>query len=83
MATVSKEDREVLRDELVEIADELHGLRDRADQVLRGVGGVIERRARAYWFAQFVMLVDDDHGYLGGASHTLADTIQALDGKEA
>ena len=64
---------------LLEIQEELREIRDRADQVLRSIGGVTERRARAYWFAQLTMLIDNNHEFLGSASCTIEDTFRELE----
>jgi hypothetical protein len=76
------EARAEARDELLEIADELREIRDRADQVLRAIGGISERRARAYWYGQLSMLIGADHEYLGNAGHSLQQTIEELDEPE-
>jgi hypothetical protein len=77
-----EEARAEARDELVEIADELREIRDRTDQVLRAIGGITERRARAYWYAQLTMLIDSEHEYLGNAGHSLQQTIEELESGE-
>lgn len=74
-----EEARAEARHDLEEIAGDLREIRERADQALREIGGVTERRARAYWFAQLTMLIGADHEYLGGAGHTLEDTIGELE----
>jgi hypothetical protein len=76
------EARAEARHDLEEIADELREIRERADHALRTIGGVTERRARSYWFAQLTMLISADHDYMGGAGHTLEDTIGELEGGE-
>ena len=76
------EARAEARDELLEIQEELREIRERANQVLREIGGVEEQRARAYWFAQLSMLIGSDHEYLGNAGHSLQQTIEELDEPE-
>ena len=72
------EARAEARKELEEIADELREIRDRTDQALRAIGGITERRARSYWYAQLAMLIGSDHEYLGNAGHSLQQTIEEL-----
>ena len=77
-----EEARAEARHDLEEIAEELREIRERADQVLRSINGVTERRARSYWFAQLTMLIDNDHEYLGNAGHSLQETIEELNETE-
>jgi hypothetical protein len=76
------EARAEARDELLEIQEELREIRERANQALRVVGGISERRARAYWYGQLSMLIGADHEYLGNAGHSLQQTIEELESGE-
>jgi len=33
-------------------------------------------RAKAYWYAQIVMALDEDHDYLGGSMCSMKDTLE-------
>lgn len=63
-------------DRLEEIADELRGLYGRAREAVCGTSE--EMSAEAYWLAQLRILIDNDHGFLGGAGVSIADTIASL-----
>lgn len=66
------------REELETAAEELGEIIERVDQTLRAIGGLTEKRARAYWFAQIRMAIDDDHDYLGSATCSMRRTIEEL-----
>jgi len=63
-------------DDLAEVKEQIAELLETARQLVRGTSE--ENRAHAYWYAQIRCALDDDHGYLGGGSVTLQDSICAL-----
>lgn len=74
MATKTSNERRA--DELEEIFEELGEILHRAEALVRGT--TEEYRADAYWLAQMKIALSNDHQFLGGAGHTLRDTIDAL-----
>lgn len=66
-----------------ERADELDVLKDVIACTLEAAleltkGTHEEQRARAIWGAHITCALTNDHDYLGGADHTMQDTIDAL-----
>jgi hypothetical protein len=62
-----------LRDILADMKDLAH----RAEVAVRGQG-LVEDRAHAYWLAQILCALSDEHEYLGGGSVTMQDSINEL-----
>lgn len=63
-----------------EIKDEIKALLREAIGIVRdNRDSVSEERAKAYWYAQIAMALDDDHGYLGSGSYTMLDTAEELE----
>jgi hypothetical protein len=81
MAKMTDEIRRQRADDLAEIQAEMIDLLDRARTLLRGTG-MAKERAEAYWLAHVEMALSDDHGYLGGSTVTMADTIRELRGED-
>lgn len=65
---------------LGEIYEEMMELVHEAEALVRGTSE--ERAASGYWLAQLKMALDNNHGYLGSGSHTLQDTIEALEAED-
>ena len=36
-------------------------------------------RAEAYWYSAIVTNLDDNHSFIGGSMHSMADTFEELD----
>lgn len=36
-------------------------------------------RAEAYWYSAIVTNLDDNHSFMGGSMHSMADTFEELD----
>jgi len=66
-------------DELLEIKDEMRTLADKALRLVRENDKYEYERAKAYWYANIIMALDDDHDYLGRNMSTLQDAIEALE----
>jgi hypothetical protein len=81
MAKMTDEIRRQRADDLAEIQAEMIDLLDRARTLLRGTG-MAKERAEAYWLVHVETALSDDHGYLGGSTVTMADTIQELRGED-
>jgi hypothetical protein len=77
--TRTTEQREEAVERLNEIRDELSELADEAYRIVRELSPNRADAAKAYWYAQLVMAISDDHDYLGSGSHTLQDSIDELD----
>lgn len=66
--------------ELEEIGEEILGLIDRADKLLRHADPAEHDRASHYWLAHLRMAISDDHGYMGRSFNTLKDSVNTLAG---
>jgi hypothetical protein len=66
-------------DRLLQIKDEIKELAHEIKELAQEAYGLTpqdsKRIAKAYWYAQLIMALDDDHEFLGSGSHTLQDTI--------
>jgi hypothetical protein len=66
-------------DRLSEIKTEMQDLIHEALEIVRSSGNKFEYdRAKAYWYAQIVMALSDDHDYLGGSMATMEGAIKNL-----
>lgn len=63
---------------LEEIQEEMIDLLDEASRIVRGAGGQVYERARAYWLAHVETALHRDHSYLGSSMVTMEDTIRDL-----
>ena len=36
-------------------------------------------RAEAYWYSAIITNLDDNHGFMGGSMHSMADTFEELE----
>ena len=41
--------------------------------------GVSRSRAEAYWYSAIITNLDDNHGFMGGSMHSMADTFDELE----
>ena len=41
--------------------------------------GESRSRAEAYWYSAIITNLDDDHGFMGGSMHSMADTFEELE----
>ena len=41
--------------------------------------GESRARAEAYWYSAIITNLDDDHGFMGGSMHSMADTFEELE----
>jgi len=73
-----EEKREWL-DRLGEIKLEMEELLDEAKFLTRELDRGEWDRAERTWYAHIQMHLDGDHEWLGGASHTLEDTLATLE----
>ena len=74
---------QVAAERLQEILEEMKGLLDEAEQLIRRNGMPITyERARSYWIAHIRRALDKDHSYLGGSMFTMEETIRDLEEPE-
>jgi hypothetical protein len=76
-------DRQEIVDELGEIQSQILELVDQARALLRNSeyqGALM--RAEAYWIAHVTTAISNNHGYLGGSTVSLQDTIDEIKGAE-
>jgi len=66
---------------LQEIHDELRELVDEAFGLLSGTAQ--EDRAKAYWYANIRMALDDDHMWMGSHNCTLQNCIESFTDEES
>jgi hypothetical protein len=71
-------EREDALEHLETLHEDIKALVGEARDTVDGLPDRLAARAKAYWLAQLVMALDDDHEYLGSGSCTLADTIREL-----
>ena len=72
-------DRQEIVDELGEIQSQILELVDQARALLRHneyQGALM--RAEAYWIAHVTTAISNNHGYLGGSTVSLQDTIDEI-----
>ena len=65
---------------LYEIKEEIKALVHEAYELVEGTPE--EGRAKAYWYAQIVMALDNEHGYMGRSMSTMMQAAQALEGDD-
>ena len=46
--------------------------------IVQAYNGAIAARARSYWFAQIISILDDDHDWIGGSMCRMQDTIDEI-----
>ncbi len=63
-------------DRLIGIQQEIKELADEALGLVRGTDEF--EAAKAYWYAQITMALNNNHGYLGSGSCTMNDSAEAL-----
>ena len=82
MSTTTR-DRQEIVDELGEIQSQILELVDQARALLRlnEYQGAL-MRAEAYWIAHVTTAISNNHGYLGGSTVSLQDTIEEIENDE-
>ena len=76
-------DRQEIVDELGEIQSQILELVEQARALLRNneyQGALM--RAEAYWIAHVTTAISNNHGYLGGSTVSLQDTIEEIENDE-
>ena len=78
MSTTTRERQEIV-DELGEIQSQILELVDQARALLRRneLQGAL-MRAESYWIAHVTTAISNNHGYLGGSTVSLQDTIDEI-----
>lgn len=56
-----------------EIIDEM---KDLLQEAINIIPDHAKPRAKAYWIAQMEMILDNDHGYMGGCGCSMVDTLE-------
>ncbi len=76
-------DRQEMVDELGEIQSQILELVKRARALLRNneYQGALAR-AESYWIAHVTTAISNNHGYLGGSTVSLQDTIEEIENDE-
>ena len=70
---------ELLR--LEEIKEEIKDLVTEAKYIVKNLANPNTRiftRATSYWYPQILIVLDNDHDYMGGSMCTMEETIQEL-----
>ena len=82
MSTTTR-DRQEIVDELGEIQSQILELVEQARALLRRneLQGAL-MRAESYWIAHVTTAISNNHGYLGGSTVSLQDTIDEIKGAE-
>ena len=82
MSTTTR-DRQEIVDELGEIQSQILELVEQTRALLRrnGLQGAL-MRAESYWIAQVISAISNNHGYLGGSTVSLQDTIEEIENDE-
>ena len=76
-------DRQEIVDELGEIQTQILELVEQARALLRNneyQGALM--RAESYWIAHVTTAISNNHGYLGGSTVSLQDTIEEIENDE-
>ena len=67
--------------EFMENIEQIRELADRNLDIIRKIDRHEYERAKAYWYAQIVMALNDDHDYLGKSMSTMQDAAQVIENK--
>jgi hypothetical protein len=79
MARLTRKQAMQKADDLEEILEAMKAHLADIRKILRGTG-MVEQRAKAYWFASISMALDSHHEYLGSDGETMQGAINELRG---